>query len=161
MHQGDLYKTFLRGGFKYVCRLNKGTINGTYRNQCSGSVTFWYGTDPEPDPRLRPMDPDLDPATFVLDIPDANKKLFFSAYYLLKGVHLYQFSKIKSHKEVTKQYGRNQDFSNYFCLMIGGSELGSVPLTNGSGSRSRRHNYIRILRNRIHNTDRNYRVLPV
>jgi hypothetical protein len=49
------------------------------------------------------MDPD--PAIFVLDLQDANKKLFeksFSAYYFLK-VHLHHLSNIKSHKEVTKQ----------------------------------------------------------
>jgi hypothetical protein len=42
---------------------------------------------------------------FFLDLQDANKKLFFlnfSAYYILK-VHLHHFSKIQSHKEVTKQ----------------------------------------------------------
>jgi hypothetical protein len=47
------------------------------------------------------MDPDPDPAIFVIDLQDANKKLL-SAYYLLK-VHLHHFSKIKSQKEVTKQ----------------------------------------------------------
>jgi hypothetical protein len=49
------------------------------------------------------MDPDLDPdpAIFVINLQDANKKLF-SAYYFLK-VHLHHFSKIKSQKEVTKQ----------------------------------------------------------
>jgi hypothetical protein len=49
------------------------------------------------------MDPD--PAIFVIDLQDANKKLFFksfSAYYFLK-VHLRHFSKIKSPKEVAKQ----------------------------------------------------------
>jgi hypothetical protein len=50
------------------------------------------------------MDPD--PAIFVIDLQDANKKLIFllsfSAYYFLK-VHLHRFSKIKSQKEVTKQ----------------------------------------------------------
>ncbi len=50
------------------------------------------------------MDPDLDadpdPAIFVSDLLDVNKKLFF-AYYFLKVQ--YHFSKIKSHKEVTKQ----------------------------------------------------------
>jgi hypothetical protein len=78
------------------------------------------------------MDPD--PAIFVIELQDA-KKLFlksFSAYYLLK-VHLHHFSKIKCHKEVTNS--RNQGFSYYFCLMIEGSGSGSVPLTNGSGSR--------------------------
>jgi len=46
-----------------------------------------------------------DPAFFVLDLQDANKKTFFlsfSAYYFLK-VHLHHFSKIKNHKEATKQ----------------------------------------------------------
>jgi len=52
------------------------------------------------------MDPD--PAFlsfFVTHLQDANKKLIkksFSGYYFLK-VHLHHYSKIKSHKEVTKQ----------------------------------------------------------
>jgi hypothetical protein len=52
------------------------------------------------------MDPDPDPAIFVLDLQDANKKTVFcfSAYYILK-VHLHNFSKIKkldktSHKKI-------------------------------------------------------------
>jgi hypothetical protein len=51
------------------------------------------------------MDPDPvpDPAIFVLDLPDANKILFFSAYYFLKKIHFHHVSKIKSHKEVPKQ----------------------------------------------------------
>jgi hypothetical protein len=58
------------------------------------------------------MDPDADPdhAIFVIDIQDNNKKLFFqkrfSAYYFL-----HHFSKIKSQKEVTKQY--NQGFLTF------------------------------------------------
>ena len=55
------------------------------------------------DPCLRPMDPD--PAIFVIDLQDANKKLIkksFSAYYFLM-VHLHHFSKIKRQKECTKQ----------------------------------------------------------
>jgi hypothetical protein len=54
------------------------------------------------------MDPDqdLDPALFVIDLQDANKKLMykksFSADYFLK-VHLHHFTKIKSPKEVTKR----------------------------------------------------------
>ncbi len=38
--------------------------------QSYGSVTFWY--DPAPDP-----------AIFVLDLQDANKKLFFSEFFCL------------------------------------------------------------------------------
>jgi hypothetical protein len=47
------------------------------------------------------MDPDADPdpAIFVSDLQDVKK---FFAYYCLK-VHLHHFSKIKVHKEVTKQ----------------------------------------------------------
>jgi hypothetical protein len=54
----------------------------------------------DPDP-----DADPDPAIFITDLQDANKKILkkgFSAYYFLKE-HLHQFSKIKSQKEVTKQ----------------------------------------------------------
>jgi hypothetical protein len=96
------------------------------------------------------MDPDPDPAIFVIDLQDASKKLIFqhnfSAYYFLK-VHLHQFSKIKSQKE--SQNSRNQGFSYYFCMMIEGS--GSIPLTSGSGSGSWRpkNMWIRI---RIRNT---------
>ncbi len=54
--------------------------------------------DPDPD-----LDPD--PAILVIELQDANKKLIFkesfSAYYFLK-VHLHNFSKIKSQKEVEK-----------------------------------------------------------
>jgi hypothetical protein len=42
------------------------------------------------------------PAFFVSDLQDVNKKKSFFAYYFLK-VHLHHFSKINSHKEVTKQ----------------------------------------------------------
>jgi hypothetical protein len=48
------------------------------------------------------MDPDPDPAIFVIDLQEANKKLifftFFSAYFFLK-VHSHHFSQIKSQKE--------------------------------------------------------------
>jgi hypothetical protein len=73
------------------------------------------------------MDPDPDadpePAFFVIELQNANKKLIFnkksfSAYYFLK-VHLHNFSKIKSPKEVEKN-SRNRGFSYYFCLMIEG-----------------------------------------
>jgi hypothetical protein len=52
------------------------------------------------------VDPDPDPALFVIGLQDASKKrifnTIFSAYYFLK-VHLHNFSKIKvkkSHKIV-------------------------------------------------------------
>jgi hypothetical protein len=56
--------------------------------------------DPDSDP-----DADPDPFMFIIDLQDANKKLFFlsfPAYYFLK-VLLHHFSKIKSQKEVSKQ----------------------------------------------------------
>ncbi len=73
-----------------------------------GSVTFWYCSG-SADSCLWPndKDPAPDPAIFVLDLQDANKKLFFAlsfcAYYFLK-VHSHHFSKIKSHKEVTGKH---------------------------------------------------------
>jgi hypothetical protein len=52
------------------------------------------------------MDPD--PAIFVIDLQNANKKLIFkqsfSAYYFLK-VHLNHFSKIKSQQRSRKTLG--------------------------------------------------------
>ncbi len=108
-------------------------------------MTLWCGSGSgSADPCLWLMD--QDPAVFVMDPQDANKKLLitnlkksFSAYYFLK-VHLHHFSKINVKK--TSQNTRNQGFSYYLCLMIeesgSVSGLGSIPLTNWSGSKSRR-----------------------
>jgi hypothetical protein len=52
------------------------------------------------------MDPDADPAIFVIDLQDANKKtnlLKKSILLIFLKVHLHHFSEIKSQKEVTKQ----------------------------------------------------------
>jgi hypothetical protein len=78
-------------------------------------MTSWCGSGSgSADPCLCLMDPDSDPdldadpepAVFVIDLQDANKKVFFneifSAYFFLK-VHLHHFSTIKSQKEVTKK----------------------------------------------------------
>jgi hypothetical protein len=85
------------------------------------------------------VNPDPDPAIFVIDLQDANKKL---PYFLLKFfclllfvyicVHLHNFSKLKSQKE--PQNSRNQGFSYYFGMMIGGSGSGSISLTNRSAT---------------------------
>ncbi len=75
------------------------------------------------------------PDIFVIDLQEADKKLItkkFSAYYFLK----LSFSKIKSQKEIKKTIGIMDGFSYYLCLMIKVS--GSVPLTSGSRSGSRR-----------------------
>jgi hypothetical protein len=56
----------------------------------------------DPDP-----DADPDPSIFIIDLENANKKLIrnkkIPAYYFLR-VLLHHFSKIKSQKEVTKQW---------------------------------------------------------
>jgi hypothetical protein len=73
-----------------------------------------------------------------------------SCYFLLitiEGtIHLHHSSKIISHKEITKS--RHQGFPYYFWSIIEGSV--SAPLTNRSGSGSRRPKNIRI--RRIQNT---------
>ncbi len=50
-------------------------------------------------PLTSDSDPDPEPAIFVLDLQDANKKLFLD----ILEVHLHHFSKIESHLEVRKQ----------------------------------------------------------
>jgi hypothetical protein len=52
----------------------------------------------------------------------STRNQFFAVYFM--KVHLRQFSKIKSHKEVTKH--GNQSFSNFICLMVEGSGSGYV-----------------------------------
>jgi hypothetical protein len=89
----------------------------------------------------------MDPAIFVLDLQDSYIKLFLlTCRYLLKYICII-FLRYKVIKK--SQNSRNQCFSHHFCLMIEGS--GSVPMTNGSGSR--RHKNIRI---RIPNTGPGY-----
>ncbi len=120
--------------------------SGMGKNQDPGSGM----NIPDPPHCFWLMDPNLDPATFVSDHQDVNKKFF--AYSFLK-VHFHNFSKIKGHAEVTKH--KELMFSHYFCLMTEGS--GSVYLTNGYGSEFRRPKNIWILRIRIRirNTARN------
>ncbi len=77
-------------------------------------MTFWCGSG-SADPCLGQMDPDPDadpdPSIFIIDLQDANKKLFFllsfSAYYCLKVI-LHHFSKIKVKKK--SQNSKNQGF---------------------------------------------------
>jgi hypothetical protein len=62
-------------------------------------------------------DADPDPAFFVSDLREASQKNFFllsfHAYFFLK-MHLHHSSKLKSHKEVTKQL--KSRFSSLFVL---------------------------------------------
>jgi hypothetical protein len=111
--------------------------------QCCGSVTFRYGsgsadphlwlTDPDSD-----QTPDLDPTDPYLWLKDPDLDLtphrtwirLWIRIRLRIWLRILLFSsmtfKIKSHREVTKQY--------YYCLIIEGSGAGSVYHTNGSGS---------------------------
>ncbi len=70
-------------------------------NQCCGSMTFWCVSG-SADPCLWIMDPD--PAIFVIDLQDANKKRIKknSAYYFLKVPTFTSFFKDKKSKSVTK-----------------------------------------------------------
>jgi hypothetical protein len=84
----------------------------------------------------------------------------FSAYYFWKVLYIiFQRLKVKKNSQNNRNH-RNQGFSCYICLMIevsgSGSRAGSgfTPLTNGSGSGSRRlrNMWIRWIRIRIRNT---------
>ncbi len=71
--------------------------------------------------------------------PKPNFLFYFFCLLLFVWRYIYIFfSKIKSQKQ--SQNSRNQGFSYYFCMMIegAGSGSGSIPLTNRSGSGSRR-----------------------
>ncbi len=117
--------------------------------ECCRSVTFWFGSG-SADPCLWQMDPAPDPAIFVIDLQDANKKLFFLLFTFWRYCYII-FQRQKIAKK--SQYSRNQGFSYCCCLMKEGSGSGcvyAVHLTNGSGSR--RHKNIRILPIRIRNT---------
>ena len=82
--------------------------------QFCGSMTFWYGSG-SADPCLWLIETDPDPAIFVIDLPDANKKLIFLIYFfcLLLVEGTFTFSKIKSQKE--SQNRRNQGFLTVFA----------------------------------------------
>ncbi len=85
------------------------------QNQCCGSMTFWYGSG-SADPCLWPIWIRILLFTsLTFKTQKNNKKKKFSAYYFMKVPRLHHFSKIKSQKEVTKQY-----------------KSGPVPLTYGS-----------------------------
>jgi hypothetical protein len=79
------------------------------------------------------MDPDPDPAIFVIGLQDANKKLIFKKVFLLFAGTLTSFFNDKKFKTSHKTVGI-KIFSYFFFLMIEGSGSGSIPLTNGSGS---------------------------
>ncbi len=126
-----------------------------YLCQCCGSMTFWCGSG-SADPCLWLMDPD--PSIFIIDLQDATKNYFKKRFFLHITFWRYFYIILQKLRVKKKsQNSRNQCFSYYFCLMIEGSRSGSIFLTNGSASGSRRPKnmwirWIRI-RIRIHNTD--------
>ncbi len=65
-------------GSKHKSYLGISWVWSNEDGMCCGSVTFWFGSG-YADPCFWTMDPDL--AIFVLDLQDANKKLFFSKFF--------------------------------------------------------------------------------
>ncbi len=100
--------------------------------QCCGSMTFLCGSG-SADTCLWLMD--TDPAVFIIDLQDANKKqvlLKFFCILLFEGTFT-SFLKDKKSKKRHKTV-EIKVFSYYFCLMIEGSGYGSRrPKTCGSG----------------------------
>jgi hypothetical protein len=78
------------------------------------------------------QDPAPDPAIFVLDLKNYFKVFLLITYFL--KVHLHHFSKIKNDIKKSPN-SRNQGIFKYIFVIIEGSGSGSVPLTNGSGSK--------------------------
>jgi hypothetical protein len=118
-------------------------------NQCCGSMTFWGGSEPGSGSWIRILL--FSSLTFKMPAKKTNFLTQIFAYYYLK-LHLHHFSKIKSQKK--SQNSRNLDFFYYFCMIIEGSESGSIPMTSlsGSGSRMPKNTWIRWIRIRIRNT---------
>ncbi len=94
-----------------------------------------------------------DPCLWLMDPDPAMDSVF-----LLITFWRYIYIIFKDKKSYKSQKSKNQEFSYFSCLITEGSgsrvrsESGSVPLTNVSGSGSRRLKNIRILRIRIRNT---------
>jgi hypothetical protein len=96
------------------------------KNQCCGSMTFWWGSGSgSADPYLWLMDlypeSDPDPAIFITDLQDANKKLILKKLFcilLFEGT----FTSFFKNKKVKKK-SQSQGFSYYFCLMQGSRRI--------------------------------------
>ncbi len=103
---------------------------------CGCGCAFWCGFGSGyANPCLRIMDPDPEPANFVIDLQDPNKN------FLLITLWRYIYIIFQRQKVIKKsQNSRNQGFSYYFCLMIEGS---------GSGAESRWPKNIRFRRIRF------------
>ena len=92
-----------------------GLTAGLYRQRCQGNPPKKKDSLELSGIVIWSKDLDPDPAIFVLNLQDGNKKLFFvsfSAYYCWRYIYII-FLRIKSHKEVTKQYK-----SRFFLLLL-------------------------------------------
>ncbi len=121
-------------------------------------LTIWYGSG-SADPCLWLMDPDQDsdPAIFVI-----HKKKILLSFCLIPTFWRYIYIIFQRQKVKKKsQNSKNQGFSFYFCLMTEGSKSGTVHLTYGSGSGSKRPKNIRIRRIRFRNTGKNKGLLKM
>ncbi len=81
-HEGQLLQLHAQGDLwaaGVCCQHHARDKGGHCYLQCSGSMPFWCGSGCT-DPCLWLMDPDADPdpAIFVIDLQDNNKKLIFS-----------------------------------------------------------------------------------
>ena len=115
-----------------------------------------------PDPWHFGVDPDQDLRLCVIDIQDASNKIIFntifSAYYFWRYIYIiFQREKVKKSHKIEKKQG----FSYYFCMITegfgSGAGSGSIPLTSGPGSGSRRPKNMRICWIRIRNTGFTYK----
>jgi hypothetical protein len=108
--------------------------------QCSGSVTFWYGSGSR-DPYIWLTDSDPGPNSAFRHWPSRRQQKRIFPYYFLK-VHLHSFEKIKIHKEVTKEYE-----SRFFLLFLLDDGMIRIPylwLTDPKSKRPKNLYWIRI-----------------
>ncbi len=98
------------------------------RSQCSGTVTFWYGSGFGSSDsylwltmRIRLPILLISSVTFKMTTENIFSSSSFYAYSFLK-VHLHHSSKIKSHKKSQKD-SRNQGFSSFFLLVNGRTRI--------------------------------------
>jgi hypothetical protein len=134
-----LLRRHLLGKEGYYIIITTGYSRAPNLTQCCGSMTFWCGSG-------------CGYGSFYFhhwpsrcqQKTNFKKKGFLHIIFFTVLFH--HFSQVKSQKEVTKEW--ESRFSYYICLMIEGS--GSIPLTNGSGSRRPNNTWIRWIR--IRNT---------
>ncbi len=98
------------------------------------------------------IDPDPNPAIFVSDLQDANKKLFcFLSFFLLINFRMYTYIIFQRWEVIKNSLNiRNQGFSSFFCLLMEG--FGSEQINYLSWSRRHKNILILWIRIRLQNT---------